>query len=218
MGAGTTECTRETSILAVPPETEAQAVEASAELSSPEADALPAVWSAEPSGRENSVAGRFARDLLRGLAIVVVLHLFVLQISVVRGHSMQPCLVDGDRLVVDRVSYAFIEVSRFDVVVLRNPRDTSVDYVKRIIGLPGDDVRLQKGRLYVNGEPVDESFGPIIDQVTTRTFHVDKGNFFVLGDNRPVSSDSREFGLVDAALLKGRVRMRFWPLDRLALL
>jgi len=219
MGAGTTELIRERSVPEASPELANQVTEAAARLVAPGWQSVPVEL---PVGVPVAVGGsfkrRFARDLIRGFAIVAFLHIFVLQVSVVRGHSMQPCLVDGDRLVVDRLSYAFADVSRFDVVVLRNPRDTSVDYVKRIVGLPGDDVRLQRGKLYVNGERMDESFGPISDRDTTRTYHIPKGRFFVLGDNRPVSSDSREFGLVDAKLLKGRVRLRFWPLDRFALL
>ncbi|MHC5064002.1 MAG: signal peptidase I [Planctomycetota bacterium] len=178
----------------------------------------PEVFECEDQPRGRSFGRRFGYDLLRGSLIVVFLHIFILQISVVRGHSMQPALVDGDRLVVDRVSYSFQDVARFDVVVLQNPKDPSVDYVKRVVGLPGDDVRLQGGKLLVNGEVIEESFGPISDRDSTRTFHVKKGYFFVLGDNRPVSSDSREFGLVKASLLKGKVRLRFWPLDRVALL
>lgn len=171
----------------------------------------------EPAAATAGMGRRFARDVLRGLGMVVFLHLFVLQISVVRGHSMRPGLVDGDRLVVDRLSYSFQDVQRFDVVVLRNPKDPSVDYVKRVVGLPGDRVSLCEGELYVNGEPIDEGFGPISDRANTDEVLVPAGAFYVLGDNRPISCDSREFGLVDGELLKGKVRVRFWPLSRFAL-
>ncbi len=161
---------------------------------------------------------RFGRDLLRGAAVVVMLHLFVLQISVVRGNSMEPSLMDGDRLVVDRVTYSFADVDRFDVVVMRNPVNQSVDYVKRIVGLPGDVVELRRGRVHINGTMVQESFAHISDQDSTASLVVPPGSFFVLGDNRPISCDSREFGLVRSDLLKGKVRFRFWPLDRLGAL
>jgi signal peptidase I len=163
------------------------------------------------------LARRFVRELVRGMVAVILLHLFVIQISVVRGHSMQPCLSDGDRLVVDRLIYSLGDVQRFDVVVMRNPRDEEVDYVKRVVGLPGDRVRLRRGQLTVNGRNVTEAFGPIADDATTAVVEVPPDQYFVLGDNRPVSCDSREFGLVPGELLKGKVRARFWPLDRLTI-
>ena len=160
---------------------------------------------------------RLLREALLGAAVVLVLHLFFVQISVVRGHSMEPCLHDGDRLVIDRLACSLSGIDRFDVVVLRNPRDQTVDYVKRVIGLPGDHVRLVDGDLIVNGERVREFFGPIHDDATTREVVVPAGSLWVLGDNRPVSCDSREFGLVDIDLVRGTVRARFWPPDRLTL-
>jgi len=154
---------------------------------------------------------RFLFDALLGAGLMVVLHLFVIQVSVVKGNSMEPCLHDGDRLVVDRVAYNLAEVGRGDVVVLRYPKDPTLEFVKRIVGLPGDRVAMQHGTLLVNGEPSD-SYGAIADRQDLPEFVVPEGRFFVLGDNRPISCDSREFGLVPQELLKGRVRARFWPL------
>lgn len=156
------------------------------------------------------------RDLMRGLVGLLILHVFVLQISVVRGHSMQPSLHDGDRLVVDRVTHHVSGVSRFSVVVLQYPRNPSVDFVKRVVGLPGDRVRLEDGTLYVNGRRLDESFGHVADSAVMTERVVPSGCYFVLGDNRPISCDSREFGVVASGLVKGTVRARFWPLGRVA--
>ena len=141
---------------------------------------------------------------------MVALHLFVIQVSVVKGHSMEPCLQDGDRLVVDRVSYELGEVGRGDVVVLRFPRDPSLDFVKRIVAVPGDHVAMQHGVLFVNGAATD--YGAIDDVQDLPERFVPEGHVFVLGDNRPISCDSREFGLVPHHLLRGKVRVRFWPL------
>lgn len=154
---------------------------------------------------------RFLFDALLGAGLMVVLHLFVIQVSVVKGNSMEPCLHDGDRLVVDRVAYNLADVGRGDVVVLRYPKDPSLEFVKRIVGLPGDRIAMQHGTLQVNGAPCD-SYGAIADRQDLPEFVVPDGRFFVLGDNRPISCDSREFGLVPQELLKGRVRARFWPL------
>ncbi|MCA8976845.1 MAG: signal peptidase I [Planctomycetes bacterium] len=155
---------------------------------------------------------RFALDALLGATLMVMLHLFILQVSIVRGSSMEPCLHDGDRLVVDRVSYAMADVGRGDVVVLRNPRNHAIDFVKRVVALPGDKVEMRAGTLLVNGTPHD-SYGCIHDRQDLDALIVPDDHFFVLGDNRPVSCDSRDFGLVAKELLKGRVRVRFWPLQ-----
>ncbi len=160
---------------------------------------------------------RFLLDVALGASLMAALHLFVLQISIVKGHSMEPSLHDGDRLVVDRIAANFGDVHRGDVVVLRYPRNIAVDFVKRIVGVPGDKVAMRLGQLYVNGDIVDPEWTCIADHQDMDELEVPAGAYFVLGDNRPVSCDSREFGLVTQELLKGRVRARFWPLDRVAM-
>lgn len=155
---------------------------------------------------------RFLFDALIGALLMVGIHAFVIQVSIVRGDSMEPALRDGDRLVVDRVTYNLAEVDRGDVVVLRYPKNPDVDFVKRVVALPGDDVALRAGVLYVNGAAA-EDFGCIRDDADMAARRVSDGEFFVLGDNRPVSCDSREFGLVAEHLIKGKVRARFWPLE-----
>lgn len=159
---------------------------------------------------------RFLLDALLGATLMVTVHLFVVQVSVVRGHSMEPCLHDGDRLVVDRVAYNIGEARRGDVAILRYPLDPNVDFVKRVVGLPGDRVAMHRGLLFVNGEVADD-YGSITDHQELPELTVPENHFFVLGDNRPVSCDSRDFGLVAGPLLKGRVRARFWPLANLAI-
>lgn len=165
--------------------------------------------------RRASPTVRFVIDAALGATLMVLLHLFVIQVSVVKGTSMEPCLHDGDRLVVDRVSYSLADVERGDVVILRYPRNPAVDFVKRVVALPGDRVAMRDGVLIVNGAPADD-YGCIPDHQMLAELTVPEGQFFVLGDNRPVSCDSREFGLLDESLLKGRVRARFWPLASLA--
>jgi signal peptidase I len=155
---------------------------------------------------------RFGLDALLGATLMVVVHLFVIQVSVVKGNSMEPALHDGDRLVVDRVSYQLGTVQRGDVVVLRYPKNPAVDFVKRIVAVPGDRISMSHGMLCVNGEVADD-YGCIPDAETLAELVVPPEQFFVLGDNRPISCDSREFGLVAAEMLKGRVRARFWPLS-----
>jgi len=168
------------------------------------------------------VAGRrrgsvFLKFLLSGtrtsLAVLAFYTLFF-HLSVVRGSSMAPGIHDGDRILIEPWSYLFQEADRGDVVVLRYPLDPSVDYIKRIIGLPGDRVTLADGHVWVNGELLNEPYVDDIDRSSYLSLIVDEDRYFVLGDNRPRSSDSREFGLVPTDHIRGRVDLRLWPLER----
>lgn len=170
------------------------------------------VAAARPAPAERAKSLRFALDALIGAMLMVAVHAFVIQVSIVRGSSMEPALRDGDRLVVDRVSYNLAEVDRGDVVVMRYPKNPDVDFVKRVVGIPGDRIAMRAGILFVNGEPADD-YGCIPDLASIHELTVPPQSFFVLGDNRPVSCDSREFGLVAEQHIKGRVRARFWPLE-----
>ena len=168
------------------------------------------------SARRTPYGVRFLVDVMLGATLMALVHLFIVQISVVRGQSMRPALEDGDRLVVDRVCYQLTPVHRNDIVVLRCPYTPTIDFVKRVVGLPGDRIEMHHGRLYVNDTALEGEYVPIQDDAELVPLQVPEGHYFVLGDNRPVSCDSREFGLVAEELLRGRVRMRFWPPDRFA--
>ncbi len=124
---------------------------------------------------------------------------------------MLPNIHDGDRLLVDKYSYSLMAIERFDVVILACPVNEGVDYVKRVVGMPGDRIVLDRGKLIVNGKQLPEKFGYVPDPNAYGLWVVPQGQYFVLGDNRPVSSDSREGWFVDKALIKGKVRACIWP-------
>ena len=147
-------------------------------------------------------------------ALALVIYSLLFNLSVVRGSSMTPGILDGDRILVEPWSYLIDDVERGDVVVLRYPLDPSVDYIKRIIGLPGDHVRMARGRVWINGELLEEPYVDARDPGSVTSLVVDDGNYFVLGDNRPRSSDSRDFGFVADELIRGRVDVRLWPPTR----
>jgi len=159
----------------------------------------------------------FATGLQLGVLLLVAYGL-VFNFSVVRGSSMAPGIADGDRIVVDHLSYVLGDVRRGDIVVLEYPLDPQLDYIKRVIGLPGDQILIQEGEVRVNGRHLDEPYVELQDQNRCLALTVAPDTFFVLGDNRPHSSDSREFGLVPRANLVGKVDLRVWPLDRAGLL
>ena len=136
------------------------------------------------------------------LGLLAIAYALLFHVSVVRGSSMTPGIVDGDRILVDHLSYVLGDVRRGDVAVLRCPVDPNLDYIKRVIAVPGDRVRIEGGVVWVNGAPVAEPYV------------VAPEHFFVLGDNREHSADSREFGQVPRKLLRGRVDLRVWPPER----
>ena len=161
------------------------------------------------------LAYRLLLDITRAGAVAVFLYTLFFNLSVVRGSSMSPTIHDGDRILVQPWSYVLGGIRRGDVVVLRYPLDPRVDYIKRVIGLPGDRVTLADGHVWVNGELLDEPYVENIDHGAYVTTIVESGKCFVLGDNRPRSSDSREFGLVPVDHLRGRVDLRLWPMSRM---
>ena len=151
--------------------------------------------------------------------LAIVAYALLFHLSIVRGSSMVPGIHDGDRILVDHLSYVLGDVRRGDVVVLRCPLDPNLDYIKRVIALPGDEVRIDDGRVFVNGERIEEPYvASDEDDGAERRSRlcekIENDHYFVLGDNRDHSSDSREFGQVPRDYLRGRVDFRVWPPDR----
>jgi signal peptidase I len=169
-----------------------------------------------PSSLSAHLAGLGA--LARVAAFVLVSYSLFFNLSVVRGSSMTPGIQDGDRILVEPWSYLLGPVERGDVIVLRYPKDPEIDYIKRVIGLPGDEVMLTRGEVWVNGTRLEEPYVESVDPSSTLSVVVEPGNYFVLGDNRPRSSDSREFGCVPVGYVRGRVDLRLWPLERAGLI
>lgn len=159
------------------------------------------------------------------LAAVVLVNMFVTQRTMVSGNSMYPNLHDGDQLMMDKLSYRFRDPERFDIVVLTVDEDTDHEeyYIKRVIGLPGEKVQIQDGYIYINGEKLEENYGAEIIRdggraVTEITLGEDE--YFVLGDNRNNSDDSRyeTVGNLARGRIVGKAFIRIWPLSRISIL
>jgi signal peptidase I len=150
--------------------------------------------------------------------ILLAAYGLLFHLSVVRGSSMAPGIRDGDRIVIDHLSYVVGEVERGDIVVLEYPLDPAIDYIKRVIGVPGDVVRVDGDRVWVNGAEIEEPYVGARDPRTHLLVEVQPETYFVLGDNRRHSSDSRDFGLVPRANLVGKVDLCVWPPARLGFL
>ncbi|WP_371860563.1 signal peptidase I [Paenibacillus chibensis] len=176
----------------------------------------------EPKPRSlSSEVWDWVKTIVIAFVIMMLLNLFVFNLSMVKGQSMQPTLYEKERLFIDKIVYDFKAPSRGEIVVLHDPSDgpDKKEYlVKRVIGIPGDMIEVKDHKLYVNGqlkvEPYteveiqDPDFGPL---------KLDEDHYFVMGDNRHegASKDSRSFGSVSAKAIVGRAEFIFWPISQI---
>lgn len=156
-----------------------------------------------------------AQVVIPALVLALVVHLFLAQATVVFGQSMEPNLHPHQRLIVDKISYRLHAPQRNDIVVIRLP-DMEELLVKRIVALPGELVEIRGGVIYVNGEAVTEPFPHDMTPYDMPPIVLGPLSYFVLGDNRSNSNDSRAFGPVTLDEILGRVWLRYWPLNELA--
>jgi signal peptidase I len=156
------------------------------------------------------------RDLLISIAVSVFIIVFVYQPVKVEGTSMMPGLDDQERIFINKFVYRWEPIERGDVVVFRYPRDPSKSYIKRVVGVAGDRVLIEDGRVWVNGNLLNESYVPdeFRDERSFAEYKVPPGAFFVLGDHRNLSSDSREFGAVPDRFIYGKAVFVYWPVER----
>lgn len=159
------------------------------------------------------------RDLLLSLLIAVLIVLFLYRPVKVEGTSMMPTLQNGERLFINQFSYRFGlgHINRGDTVVFWFPGDTSKSYIKRVIGLPGDKIEIDDGYVVVNGKKLQESYVPqrYRDDQSYGLTTVPPNDYFVLGDHRDASNDSRAWGFVPRSYIYGKAVFVFWPLDEL---
>ena len=153
------------------------------------------------------------RDLLFSAAASVLIITFLYQPVRVEGTSKLPRLVDQDRLFINKFVYHFEAIEPGDVVVFHYPRDPEKSYIKRIIAVPGDRLRIDRGLVFVNGKPLSEPYIPeeYRDVRSLDAMVIPKDEYFVMGDHRSISSDSREFGPVKRDLIYGKAAFVYWP-------
>ena len=154
------------------------------------------------------------------LAVVFVINTFVVQRTMVSGDSMYPYLHNKDQLMMDKLSYRFHDPERFDIIVFPVVRDGKEEYyIKRVIGLPGETVNIVDGKVYINDseEPLDDSFCPETPQGSFGPYEVPEGCYFMLGDNRNHSMDSRYWmnTFVEKDAIEAEVAIRYWPLNKI---
>jgi signal peptidase I len=169
------------------------------------------------SGLFNALS--WARDLAFSVLIAVILIVFIYQPVKVEGTSMMPALTDQERIFINKFNYHFGigSIERGDMVVFWYPADTTKSYIKRVIGLPGDTVEIDRGQVIVNGRSLEESYVPeeYRDHASYSLHTVPPDNYFVLGDHRSSSNDSRNWGFVPRNDIYGKAVFVYWPLDKM---
>ncbi len=157
------------------------------------------------------------RDLVISLAISAFIIIFLYQPVKVEGTSMMPSLDDQERIFVNKFVYRIEPIQRGDIVVFCYPRDPSKSYIKRVIGVAGDHILIDDGRVYVNGKELDEDYVPPMyaDDRSYPEVVVPLNSYFVLGDHRSMSNDSRDFGPVKDTYIYGKAVFGYWPMDKL---
>lgn len=159
---------------------------------------------------------QLAREIVEILALTLLIFLvvrFVVQSYYVQGISMQPGLVNGQYVMVNKVTYLFQSPERGDVIIFHYPKDVSQDFIKRVIGLPGDTITTDRTHVTVDGKVLNEPYISMPYNLEGKTWTVPKGQYFVLGDNRPQSDDSRTWGFVPKDYIIGKAVIAFWPLS-----
>lgn len=161
----------------------------------------------------------FVRSIIIALLIVIPIRAWVAQPFIVQGDSMIPNFYHGEYLIIDEFSYHFRKPERGEVIVFHYPRQPSQFFIKRVIGLPGDKVEIKNSAVWINGSTLGETYLPqplatAPDAITI--LGVDE--YFVLGDNREASSDSRAWGSLKEHFIVGRTLLRLWPLTRIGTL
>ena len=173
----------------------------------------PALPDGDRSKKQNSGALRFIIDIMETLILALVLFLGINAISArirVDGNSMEPTLQSGELLIVNKLAYKLGKPEVGDVIVFQYPRNPEEEYIKRVIGLPGDTVSVSRGEVYVNGERLDEPYIAAAAHYES-TWEVPENSLFVLGDNRNNSSDSHDWGSVGMDYVIGKAILIYWP-------
>jgi signal peptidase I len=171
----------------------------------------------------------FVMDILETIAFVgsifIAIYLFIMQPNQVKGASMVPTFSTGDYIFTSKITYKIRSIQRGDVVVFKEPKRSEIEYIKRVIGLPGDQVMVRSGIVYLNNVPLQENYINLSTPLQPFGFLqegipvvVPPDHIFVMGDNREVSSDSREFGPIRISSLIGQVFYRYFPFNKVGTL
>jgi len=181
----------------------------------PELEATPA-----PQTKPRNEMRQWVRDLLVSVVVSVVIITCLYQPVRVEGTSMQPELRNSDRLFINKFVYHFEGISRGDIVVFHYPLNPKESFIKRVIGLPGDHIRIDQGTVYINGKALKEPYVPARyrDHRSMAAGVVPPHEYFVMGDHRNISEDSRDFGPVPRSDIYGKASFVYWPASQMGVI
>ncbi len=170
-----------------------------------------------------SMSWMMLRELIETIVLSLVIFLLIRQVVQnyrIESHSMEPNFVEGQFILVNKLAYRLGSPERGDVLVFHNPRNGEEDYIKRIIGLPGDNLDIHGGRVFINGKPLVEEYltHGILPADTYGPVVIEPDKLFVMGDNRPQSQDSRYFGQLSEDLIVGKAWVRVWPFNKFGII
>ncbi len=159
----------------------------------------------------------WARDIALSFLIAAFVIVFLCQPVKVEGTSMLPQLEDEQRIFVSKIAYRFESIERGDVIVFRFPENPKRSYIKRIVGLPGDSIEIRNGEVFINGRPYAEPHVPphYRDNTSRTPVVVAEGAYYVLGDHRNTSNDSRTWGTVSESFITGKAVFAYWPPEKI---
>jgi signal peptidase I len=180
------------------------------EVSQPASDVRP------PNRRASAGVSSWLWDVIVSLGISAFIIVFLYQPVKVEGTSMMPSLDDQEHIFINKFVYSIEPIQRGDIVVFRYPRDPAKSFIKRVIGVAGDHVRIIDGHVILNGKMLIEDYVPMTyeDERSYPEVVVPAGSYFVLGDHRSLSNDSRDFGPVEASYIYGKAVFGYWPMDK----
>lgn len=179
--------------------------------------------SAAEQMKKKSIVREYVEAIIIALILAFIIRTFIVQAFKIPSGSMIPTLQIGDHILVNKFIYRFDDVKRGDIIVFKFPKDESRDFIKRAIGLPGDKVEIKNKKVYINDKPIDESYA-FHEEEGNSSYHprdnfgpsvIPENNFFVMGDNRENSMDSRFWGLLDKNKIKGKAFIIYWSWDRI---
>jgi signal peptidase I len=178
-------------------------------------DTAPATPKPDPR-RRAALLSAWVRDLVLSLGISAFIIVFLYQPVKVEGTSMMPSLADQERIFINKFVYRIEPIHHGDIIVFRYPRDPSKSFIKRVIGVAGDHVRIDDGRVYLNDKLVTEDYVPrgYEDDRSYAELVVPPDSYFVLGDHRNLSNDSRDFGPVESSFIYGKAVFGYWPMEK----
>jgi len=157
----------------------------------------------------------WVRDLAVAMSLALIIIVFLYQPVKVEGTSMAPLLSDQERIFINKFVYRFEPIERGDVVVFWYPLDRSKSFIKRVVGLPGETIELRRGHLFIDDRELTESYVPasFFDGSSYGPLQIPAGSYFVMGDHRDSSNDSRMFGAVAREFIYGKAVFAYWPVD-----